>query len=216
MMLQLDFDGSDFIGIYGRICDKYGVFGSSVPDATIKEVEENLGIEAIKTTIAYVNIIGSMLAMNSNGIMVNNFINEEEKKKLEELDLNIGYTAPKMNAAGNIILVNDKRALVHPKVPKIKEMEDIFGVEVVREDVGFQNVGMAFALTNKGVLCHPDLSDEKVKMIEELFGVKGSWGTVNHGMPFVGCGLVCNSKGVVIGKRTTRIELTRIQDALDF
>jgi len=218
MMLQLDFDGSDFIGVYGRISDRHGIFGTGVPDASIEEVGNNLGIVAIKTTIAYVNIIGSMLAMNSNGIIVNRYINEEEYRKLKELGLRVGYTTSTMNAAGNIILVNDKRGLVHTSVSKsmVSEMEDIFGVEVVREDTGFRNVGMAFALTNKGVLCHPDVSDETMKRIEELFGVRGNWGTVNHGIPFVGCGLVSNSRGVVIGKRTTRIEMARIQDTLDF
>jgi translation initiation factor 6 len=218
MMLQLDFDGSDFIGVYGRISDSYGVFGPRVPDTSIEELEEGLGIKAVKMTIAYVGVIGSMLAMNSNGIFVNRFINAEEEKKLKDLGLNVGYTVLNMNAAGNIVLVNDRRALVHPGVPKrmVEEMGDIFGVEVVAENTGFRNVGMAFALTNKGVLCHPDVTDEMMKRIEELFGVKGTWGTVNHGMPFVGCGLVCNSRGVAIGERTTRIEMTRIQDALDF
>jgi translation initiation factor 6 len=217
MMLQLDFDGSDFIGVYGRISDSYGVFGPRVPDSGISELEEALGIKVVKTTIAYVNVIGSMLAMNSNGLFVNRFINAVEEEALRGLGLNMGYTSLNMNAAGNIVLVNDRRALVHPSVTKsaVKEMEDVFGVEVVSEDTGFRNVGMAFALTNKGLLCHPDATDETVKRLEDLFGVKGTWGTVNHGMPFVGCGLVCNSKGVVIGKRTTRIEMTRIQDALE-
>jgi translation initiation factor 6 len=217
MIIQLSFDRSDFIGVYGRVSEKYGVFGRGVPDICIEEAEKNLGVTAIRTTIAYVDIVGTMVAMNSNGMVVNRFVNGIEEKKLRELGISIAYTLPSMNAAGNLILTNDKRALVGTKTPKsmINEIEEALGVEVVSENVGLSNVGMAFALTNKSILCHPDASDETLHALEELFKVRGGWGTVNHGMPLVGCGMVCNSHGVLIVKRTTTVEIARIQDTLE-
>ena len=217
MLEQLSFYGSDFIGVCARAGERYAVVGRMVPDSVIEEIEHILSVEVLKTTIANTNIVGSMIAMNSNGMMINELINPEEEKKLREAELRIGHIGPKFNAAGNMILVNDKRALISPRLSKnvMKGIEDTFCVEVVREDVGLYNVGMAFSLSNKGVLCHPDVSDETLRKLEELFGVRGGWGTVNHGFPFVGSGVLCNSKSVVIGKRTTTVEITRIQDAFD-
>ena len=41
-------------------------------------------------------------------------------------------------------------------------------------------------------------------------------GTVNHGYPVIGSGLVANTKGAIIGKLTTGIEMGRIEEALGF
>jgi translation initiation factor 6 len=41
-------------------------------------------------------------------------------------------------------------------------------------------------------------------------------GTVNHGDPMIGTGLVANSKGAIIGRNTTGIEMGRIEEALGF
>ena len=40
-------------------------------------------------------------------------------------------------------------------------------------------------------------------------------GTINHGVPFIGSGLVANSKGALVGDLTTGIELGRIEEALN-
>jgi len=40
MIIQLSFDGSDFIGVHGRVSEKYGVFGRRVPDICIEEAEK--------------------------------------------------------------------------------------------------------------------------------------------------------------------------------
>lgn len=42
-----------------------------------------------------------------------------------------------------------------------------------------------------------------------------SIGTVNHGVPYVGAGMVANGKGAIMGSKTTGIEMGRIEDALD-
>ena len=41
-------------------------------------------------------------------------------------------------------------------------------------------------------------------------------GTVNHGSPVIGSGLIANSKGAIIGNQTTGIEMGRIEEALGF
>jgi translation initiation factor 6 len=75
---------------------------------------------------------------------------------------------------------------------------------------------MAAVVTNKGLLCHPKVTPEEKSMLEEIFDVGVMIGTVNHGVPLIGSGLVANSKGAVMGNLTTGIEMGRIEEALGF
>jgi len=74
---------------------------------------------------------------------------------------------------------------------------------------------MAAVATNKGMLCHPKIEDEEKKKLEELFDVPVDIGTVNHGIPYVGAGVVANANGAIMGSKTTGIEMGRIEDALN-
>ena len=75
---------------------------------------------------------------------------------------------------------------------------------------------MAAVVTNKGCLCHPKITEEEKQHLEDLFEVNVMIGTVNHGYPMIGSGLVANTKGAIIGNRTTGIEMGRIEEALGF
>jgi len=75
---------------------------------------------------------------------------------------------------------------------------------------------MAAVVTNKGLLCHPKVTLEEKKVLESVFDVEVMSGTVNHGMPLIGSGLVANTKGAIIGNLTTGIEMGRIEEALGF
>ena len=57
--------------------------------------------------------------------------------------------------------------------------------------------------------------DEK-RQLEKIFNVSAMIGTVNHGVPLIGSGLVANTKGAIVGNLTTGIELGRIEEALNF
>ena len=75
---------------------------------------------------------------------------------------------------------------------------------------------MAAVVTNKGCLCHPKVTDEEKNLLKKVFDVNVMIGTVNHGVPMIGSGLVANTKGAIIGNLTTGIEMGRIEEALGF
>jgi len=77
-------------------------------------------------------------------------------------------------------------------------------------------VGMAAVVTNKGCLCHPKVTDDEKAVLQDVFDVEVMIGTVNHGFPMIGSGLVANTKGAIIGDQTTGIEMGRIEEALGF
>lgn len=103
------------------------------------------------------------------------------------------------------------------KKESINKMRDVFSVPVHRGTIAELNtVGMVAVVTNKGLLCHPKVTDEEKSILEKVFHVPVMIGTVNHGSPVIGSGLVANAKGALIGKFTTGIEMGRIEEALGF
>jgi translation initiation factor 6 len=156
--------------------------------------------------------------MNSNGAVVTDFIFNDEMETLKRLfGGNVLIIKDKFNAAGNNILTNDYGALVHPMLgdETINDIKDVLDVGVERGTVfDIQTVGMVAVATNKGVLCHPKIHEDEKKNIQRVFDVPADIGTVNHGVPYVGAGIVANTHGALMGNQTTGIEMGRIEDVL--
>jgi translation initiation factor 6 len=159
------------------------------------------------------------MAFNSTGAVVTDFADIGAVKIIKNEGFKVCIIDDKLNAAGNDILVNDFGCLVHPdmKQTSIDKIKNTFGVPVHRGTIaGLDTVGMAAVVTNKGLLCHPKVTDEEKSVLEKVFRVPLMIGTVNHGSPVIGSGLVANTKGALIGKYTTGIEMGRIEEALGF
>lgn len=181
-----------------------------------RALESALGVDVIKVSIGGASVVGSLIAMNSNGAIVSALAEDSEigtiAKRIPCMRLD-----DLLNAAGNNILVNDHGAIVSPDYPEstAKAIGDILGVEAVRSSIGGVNtVGSACKATNKGCVCHMDASDDEVQLIKDVLKVEAIRSTVNHGVRMVGAGIVANSKGAVVGDLSTPIELGRVEDAL--
>ena len=99
----------------------------------------------------------------------------------------------------------------------MKQIEKVLQVPLHKGTIaGLKTVGMAAVATNKGVLCHPLVTEEEKRMLSSVFQVPVMIGTVNHGVPLIGSGLIANGKGFVVGSLTTGIEMGRIEEALGF
>ncbi len=163
-------------------------------------------------------MIGALLCMNSKGVLVSDIVDEREMQPiLEHTDVT---TVPESyNALGNNILVNDKAALLNPLLSKKTEegVKERLDVEVKRGTIaGMNMVGSIAVVTNKGAICHPHATDEEIDIIENLFDVDVAKSTANHGSGWLGTSLIGNTKGAVIGDRTTPIELGRIEEGLKY
>ena len=157
--------------------------------------------------------------MNSRGAIVTNFVDTETVYKIKNQGLEVFIIKDVINAAGNDILANDYGALIHPDIRNysMKKIGETLGVCVKKGTIAsLKTIGMAAVVTNKGCLCHPKITDEEEKQLEKLFDVNVMIGTVNHGVPMIGSGLVANTKGAIIGNLTTGIEMGRIEEALGF
>jgi translation initiation factor 6 len=211
--------GSASIGVYSLANDRIVVIPKMVPLEKAERTAEWLKVKLVYTSISGSVLAGAFACANSNGILLPNSVREEELAVIESLfEGNMTVMETKKTAYGNLVLANDKGAVVDPrfKEPEIRQIADTLGVETVPSEIaGLPYVGSLAVATNKGVLAHPLLKDEERKVLENVFKVPVDVGTINCGIPYVGTGLVGNSHAVVAGSMTSGPEMFIIGNALD-
>jgi translation initiation factor 6 len=218
MERTVSFAGDPNIGVFARAFDDIAVIPPDAPDEFRKVLVEALKVELVETTLQGSAIIGSLLAGNSNGFVVSGLASDEEIGCLSRYR-DVYLLGETMNAAGNVILVNDVFCAVHPDMPK--EMADEVG-EFLRVPVitlslgGVKTVGMAAVATNKGVIAHPRSSRAEIQRLEEITDLPVGTGSINMGSGLVGAGLLANRHGYVAGLATSGFELGRIEDVFGF
>jgi len=219
MLSRINFNSNPHIGVYCRANNKIAFVPPFLNEKEKKEIKRVLKVDVIEVTVGGSTIVGSLIAMNSNGAILADFIEKEELEKIKEnFEGEIMIIDDRFNAAGNNILANDYGAILHPmmKDETLKKIEKILDVKAKKATIaGLNTVGMAAVATNKGALCHPKMDEEEKKLIKEVLDVDVDIGTVNHGMPYVGAGIVANEHGAIASRNTTGIELGRIEEALN-
>jgi translation initiation factor 6 len=212
---QVSVRGEDFVGLLGMGSDSYAILSKTFPKIT------SLKVPTIRLAVYGSTLVGLFCAGNSRGLLLPYFVPDADmlalKKSLkaEGVEINIERIGDKSTALGNLLACNDNAALISPMISEKKKIEDVLGVEVVSGSIGgHDEVGACCLATNKGFIVHPD-AEAELEYLGEIFGVKGMSGSVNFGFPFIKSGLIANSHGYITGRRTTGIELDRIDQALD-
>ena len=210
--------GSASIGVYTLATENIVIVPTMVPQQKAQEIADWLKTKLVYTSISGSVLAGALACANSNGMLLPNSVREEELAQIKSVfDGNLTIMETKKNAFGNLILANDKGAVVDPrfKAPEIKKIGEALGVEVVPMEIaGLPYVGSLAVATNKGLLAHPLLKDEERKVLEKVFKVPVEVGTINCGIPYVGTGLIANSNAAVAGSMTTGPEMFIIEQAL--
>jgi translation initiation factor 6 len=211
--------GSPSIGVYSLATEKIVVVPVIVPREKAEEFASWLNVKLAYTSISGSVLAGSLACANSNGMLLSHSVREEELKKIKAIfDGNITIMETKKTAYGNLVLANDKGAVVDPrfKPNEIQKISEALGVEAVPTEIaGLPYVGSLATVTNKGVLAHPLLKEEEKKILESVLKVPVDVGTVNCGIPYVGTGLIANSHAAVAGSMTTGPEMFIIGNAMD-
>lgn len=207
---------SNFIGVYGRAWEDVVFLPSNVEEEIASRISEGLGVPVEKLLIDNSSLVGTFIALNSNGIIVSR--NGTDHEFSENLSgRNILVLKDKVNAIGNDVIANDHAAMIHKAftASSQKKIEDALGVEVIKGTIGgIKTVGSAATVTSKGMLVTPEATEEEMRTLSELFKVPVKEGTANFGNMYVGSSILANSKGVFVGKETTPIEIGRIDDIL--
>lgn len=215
---RLKIAGSSLLGVFARCTEKVVLVPLEVGEADRQVLEAGLKVPAVRVLAGVGSVLGSLVAANSNGFVVTHHAGNEELEILREHG-RVARLPARINAAGNVILVNDSAALVHPGLSSkaCETVEQTLGVKVEKGTIGgLKTVGMAGVATNRGLLVHPRISEEEIAVLEGLFALPVDVGTVNLGSPLVGSGMLANSQGYFAGIGTSGPELGRIEDALGF
>ena len=218
-LFLFDVFGNASIGVYALVNDKIAIVPPQVPEAKRQKVEDWLKVKVVATTVGRSVISGVLACSNSNGVVLPSLAEEKEVRAIKSAaDINVTVIDTKKTAFGNMVLANDRGAIVGPGLERddVSKIEDTLEVEAVTcEIAGLPYVGSLATATNKGVLTHPMLKDEERKVLEAVFKVPVDVGTVNCGIPYVATGLLGNSNGAMIGSFTTGPEMFIIGQALD-
>ncbi|HXQ79033.1 MAG TPA: translation initiation factor IF-6 [Thermoplasmata archaeon] len=210
------FGGSPYLGVYVRVGDGYAIVPDDTPGAAERDIARLLGVEVVRTTVLDCEVVGALVAANSHGIVVGGEVDAEERRTLEKI-APLTVISHRQNAMGNNILANDSGALVHPEFSDaaVSAIGRGLGVPAARGTVaGLGTVGMAGVATNRGVVVHPRATEKEVTVVSELLRVPVHRSTANFGVPIVGACLIANSRGIIVGRPTTPVEVVHLQEGL--
>lgn len=219
MLKRLTLGGNPNLGVYVAATEEYAFVPPQTTDKEVDQFAETLEVDVVRMGVGGTRLVGSLLVANRHGVAVSGILTDLEAKRLQKTGLNVVGIDHPLNAAGNMLLVNDKGGLVGAEYPKelVKRLEDVLDVELLQGTLAdLVTVGMAAEATDRGVLVHPKASAEEQATVREALHADVMPGTINHGTALIGAGIVANSKGAAIGSQTTGIEIGRIDEALGF
>ena len=216
LLKTLDFGGNPYIGVYCFSTEDFVVLPSEMSERVGSLMADVLDVDVISTTLGGSTVLGSLACANSEGVIVTNLATETEVLSFGDFPVFL-IPQSKLNAVGNNILCNDFGALVNPRFSNssLSMIERALGVDAKRGTIAkLRTVGSLAVATNKGVICHPHATEDEMRVIADVLEVPVTIATANYGTPQLGACMVANSKGAVVGSRTTPIELGRIEEGL--
>jgi len=219
-ILKIQVFGGSSVGVYIVANNRFILYPPSLIEATVKKIEGVFDVPLFSATINNSRLVGVYTASNKYGIIVPHLIRDDELEKLRSsLDdsTQIGVLKSIDNAFGNLILCNDKAAIISSFLKDYqKEIEDILNVEtVVYEFAGSYLPGSISIANNKGCLVHPLADDDEIEEITCILKVEETdVSTINRGIPYLSAGAIVNDKSGIFGAFSTGPELMRLTNIL--
>jgi len=210
------YGGSPYLGVYLRVGEKFAIAPAAVPSALARDLARLLDVEVVRTNVSDSEVVGALVAQTSSGVVVGDDLSDEERAALESV-APVTVIHSRQNATGNNVLANDRGALVHPEFSDaaVQAIGRALHVPARRGTIaGLGTVGMAGIATNKGAVVHPRTTEGEAKVLEELLQVPIHRSTADFGVPIVGACLVANSRGMIVGRPTTPVEIVHLQEGL--
>lgn len=204
---------SSFVGVYCAVFKDKAIASAVVPLGFTRRLEGLLGVDVTVTTIGSVSSVGTMVAMNSRGIVVPKTISDDELTRLEKRS-KVLVVDDKPSALGNLIVANDQGCIVSDLISEeaASLVADFLGVSCLRMSVGrYRTIGSLFAVSNEAGVASPIVDDKTLDRASSALQVKMVPTTVNDGEKLVKLGVLINDRAIVVGKRTNGVELMSLQ-----
>ena len=212
--------GRSLIGVYLAANNSYILYPPTLLNPILKKFKTIFEEPFFPLTINNSNLLGVYTASNKYGIIVPDIIREDELNNLKSYvkeTSQIGVLNSIDNAFGNLILCNDKGAIISSFLEKHKtKIEDVLNVEtVIYEFADYYLPGSISLANNYGCLVHPLSNDDEIEHVASILKVdEVDVSTVNRGIPYLSSGAIVNDKSGIFGNDCTGPELMRITSVL--
>jgi translation initiation factor 6 len=222
-ILKYQIFGKNSVGVYLAVNNSFGLYPSTLLNLAIEKIKSVFEVPFFPISINNSNLIGVYTVSNKYGIIVPYITREEEIQQLKNYSngidsgYQIGILESLDNAFGNLILCNDKGAIISTFLKDYKDqIEDTLCVEtVIYEFVNNYLPGSISLTNNNGCLVHPLATDEEIEIISEILKVKETdVSTVNRGIPYLSSGAIVNDHSGIFGYECTGPEMMRLTNVL--
>ena len=220
-ILKAQVFGGSLIGVYLAANNSYVLYPRLMLKPLFNKFKSVFNEPLYPITINNSNLIGIYTASNKFGIIVPNIMRDDEVDVLRanlKNSIEIGVLNSIDNAFGNLILCNDKGAIISSLLKENQqEIEDILNVEaVVYEFANSYLPGSISLANNHGCVVHPLTSDEEIENIKSILRVNETdVSTINRGIPYLSAGAIVNDNNGIFGEASTGPEMMRITSTLD-
>ncbi|MFP3210975.1 MAG: translation initiation factor 6, partial [Thermocladium sp.] len=151
-VVPLTIYGTNAVGVYVFANNKYALIPQDAPQRLYQGVIDALSVEIVPITIAKSNLIGIFVAGNDNGVLLPSIATDDEVNQLRKSlsDINIEVIPTKYTALSNLLLVNNRVALVSSIIEKelLRRIADVLDTEVIQGELCGSYVIGSIALVN--------------------------------------------------------------------
>ncbi|MEM2211084.1 MAG: translation initiation factor IF-6 [Nitrososphaerales archaeon] len=199
------------IGIYAKANEHFILLPKSLAPTKIQKFSSLLGVKPVGTSIGGSRLIGSLVVMNSYGVLVSRFADDEEINIIKEnTNLPVERVPFKYTSIGNLIAANDYGAVVSKILPRFVRdlVEKVLNVPTKAMSISsYPQVGSMIVASNNGAVIHPSASQSEIFQVANILKVDVEPCTVNGGVPYVSSGILVNSRNAIVGTLTSGSEL---------
>jgi len=222
-ILKFQIYGKSSIGVFLSVNNCFGLYPPTLLKNAIKKIKSVFEEPFFPLSINNSNLLGVYTASNKYGIIVPHLIRDDELSFLDTYvkkvndEYHIGILKSIDNAFGNLILCNDKGAIISSFLKDYKkEIEDILNVETVVYEFADNYLPGSIGITNnRGCLVHPLTNDEEINYISSILKVyEIDVSTVNRGIPYLASGAIINDNSGIFGQSCTGPEMMRLTNVL--
>jgi translation initiation factor 6 len=215
-IILADVFGSPNIGVYCFASETIAIVPPGLTQHKINQFAETLSVQVCSTTIGGSTLVGALVTGNSRVVLVPHTIRDYELNRIMEFS-KVTVVGSKWTALGNVVLANDRGAVIHPDASKeiVRAVNDELQVQAVRGTLGsLPFVGALGIATNKGAMLSPNTLEGERAVAGAALHVEAELSSTNGGVPFVKSGILANSRGAVVGPLTRGAELMQISRTL--
>ena len=220
MILKAQVFVSNLIGVYLVANNSFVLYPPTLWKKKFKKFKTVFDKPFFPLTINTSILLGVHSASNKYGIILPHIIKDDELDILKSNSrdsIQIGILDSKDNAFGNLILCNDKGAIISTFLEEYrKQIEDVLNVETVVYEFANSYLPGSISIANSyGCLVHPLADDDEIDYISSVLKVEETdVSTINRGMPYLGSGAVVNDNSGIFGALSTGPELQRLSSIL--